>query len=172
MTAQNDDAEENTSGVMYRGSSDLELVLDRDNQIVGMRFSSLNIPQGATILNAYLQFKVDEASADSTTLFLQGETVEDALSFASTRNDISSRPRTTAMVSWSPPAWTSVGEAGPDQRTPDLSPIIQEIVNRAGWTNGNSLVIIVTGTGKRVAESFDGDSAGAPLLHVEYVLNH
>jgi len=72
------------------------------------------------------------------------------------------------VVSWSPPVWTTVGQAGPDQRTPDLMPIVQEIVDRPGWASGNSLVVIISGTGERVAESYEGDSAGAPLLHVEY----
>ena len=55
-----------------------------------------------------------------------------------------------------------------NERTPDLSPLIQEIVNRQGWEFGNSLAIIVTGTGARVAESHEGDAPGAPLLHVEF----
>jgi hypothetical protein len=46
--------------------------------------------------------------------------------------------------------------------------VIQEIVNRPGWASGNSLVILISGTGKRVAESFNGDKTGAALLHVEY----
>jgi len=29
-------------------------------------------------------------------------------------------------------------------------------------------VLIITGTGKRVAKAYDEDHAGAPLLHVEY----
>jgi hypothetical protein len=41
-------------------------------------------------------------------------------------------------------------------------------VGRTGWTAGNSLVLIVTGSGKRLAEAYNGDAAGAPLLHVEY----
>ncbi len=36
---------------------------------------------------------------------------------------------------------------------------------RAG---GNALVILVTGTGERTAESYNGSSTKAPLLHVEY----
>ena len=36
------------------------------------------------------------------------------------------------------------------------------------WSTGNALVFVVTGSGRRVAESYDGDAAGAPLLHVEY----
>jgi hypothetical protein len=29
-------------------------------------------------------------------------------------------------------------------------------------------VVIITGTGKRVAEAYDGLPSGAPLLHVEF----
>ncbi|MHC4705621.1 MAG: hypothetical protein ACYS8I_00850, partial [Planctomycetota bacterium] len=68
---------------------------------------------------------------------------------------------------WNPPPWTAVGHAGADQQTPDIASVIQEIVNRPGWASGNSLVIIIVGSGRRTAESYDGDSAAAPLLHLE-----
>ena len=74
-------------------------------------------------------------------------------------------------MSWAPPPWTSVGAAGLDQRTPDLKDIIQEIVKRTGWAANNSLVIIITGSGERTAESYNGKSSAAPLLHVEYLLS-
>ena len=61
-----------------------------------------------------------------------------------------------------------VGESGPDQRTPDIGPVIQQIIGQPGWASGNALVIIVTGTGERVAESYRGDPGGAPLLTIEY----
>jgi hypothetical protein len=59
-------------------------------------------------------------------------------------------------------------EAGPAQQTPDLAGVVQEIVDRPGWANGNSLAVIVTGTGRRTAEAFDGSRSAAPLLHIEY----
>ncbi len=93
---------------------------------------------------------------------------DDAASFSSSDYDISSRSTTSASASWSPTPWNSVGQAGPLQRTPDLSSIIQEIVNRGGWSSGNDLVVLVTGTGERTAESYDGSSSKAPLLHVEW----
>ena len=64
--------------------------------------------------------------------------------------------------------WTTIGDAGPDQRTPDIAAIIQEIVNRPGWVSGNDIVIIVTGSSERTAESYNGVSAAAPLLHIDY----
>jgi hypothetical protein len=163
-----DDAEEAETGSMRMASSDLELVYDGGNQEVGMRFNGLQIPPGATITNAYVQFKVDETSSGATDLVIEGEAIDDAPAFVSSRYNISNRSRTSASVNWSPPPWNSRGAAGIDQRTPDLSVIIQEVVARAGWVEGNSIVLIVTGSGARWAESYDGDQAGAALLHVEY----
>jgi hypothetical protein len=41
-------------------------------------------------------------------------------------------------------------------------------VNRVGWASGNSLALIVTGTGRRTAVAFESGAATAPLLHVEF----
>ncbi len=132
-----------------------------------MRFNDLNIPQGVTITNASIQFKVDETNSGTTTLMIEGQATDNAPMFTRANDNISSRERTNAVVDWIPVPWTMVGEAGSDQQTPDIASVIQEIVDRPGWSSGNSLAII-TGTGRRTAESFDGDTAGAPVLHVEY----
>jgi hypothetical protein len=172
VAASSDDAEERASGSMSLTSPDLELVyddyIDAGNQKVGIRFTGVDIPEGATIVNAYVQFQVDETSSVATSLTIVGEDIDDAETFTSTSRDISSRVKTTANVPWSPVAWNTVGQAGPDQRTPDVSQIIEEIVGRPGWSSGNSLAVIITGTGERVAESYNGDRGGAPLLYVEY----
>src|SRR5688572_32549588 len=61
-----DDAEESSVGVVSLGSSDLELVNEATNQTVGVRFRGLNVPPGARILSAWLQFEVDETSTETT----------------------------------------------------------------------------------------------------------
>jgi hypothetical protein len=43
---------------------------------------------------------------------------------------------------------------------------MQELVNRAGWAPGNAMVFIITGTGVRTAESFNGTFA--PVLHITF----
>jgi hypothetical protein len=168
VAAGNDDAEENASGTMYRNSTDLELIYDGSNQTVGIRFLGVSIPQGATIVNAYLQFWVDEETEEPASLAVQGQAIDNAPEFSTAKWNISSRSRTAAGVSWVPPAWLTAGEAGPDERTPNLSSVIQEIVSRPGWVPGNSLAIIITGTGHRVAVAYEENPAQAPLLHVEY----
>ncbi len=166
VAAGADDAEERATGSVNLASTDLELVLDRDLQKVGLRFLNIPVPQGATITNAYIQFQTDETGSEPTSLTIQAEAIDNAPTFTTVKFNVSSRPRTAASVTWSPPAWTAVRDRGAAQQTPNLAPVIQEIINRPGWTSGNAVAIILTGSGKRVAEAFEG--AYAPLLHLEY----
>jgi hypothetical protein len=169
VAASIDDAEESATGVMDLTSTDLELVFDKSNQTVGMRFRAVTVPRGATIISADVQFQVDENDSPATSLGIRGEAADNAATFTTATRNISTRNRTISAVSWTPPAWPSRNVAGPDQRTPNLAALVQEIVNRPGWQSGNALVLIVTGTGKRVAEAFDGVPAAAPLLRVDYI---
>ncbi len=167
-----DDAEEALiNGEVYWASTDLELINDpgwRGEQIVGIRFSGVDFPQRPTIHNVYIQFKVDKTSSEATSLRIVGQDIDNATTFGYSTGNISSRVRTEAETWWSPAAWTKVGEAGLNQRTPDISSVINEIINRPGWSRGNSIVILITGTWKRVAFAYEGDPYGAPLLHVAY----
>jgi hypothetical protein len=168
ISASSDDAEEYSSGVMYLNSSDLELVYSVGNQTVGMRFNGVNIPSSAIITNAYIQFKVDEAASVDTFLKIEAEAVDNATTFVNQDQNISSRSRTVSHVDWNPMPWLTVGEASIDQQTPNIASVIQEVVDRPGWVSGNSLVLIISGSGERVVEAYEGDQAGAPLLHIEY----
>jgi PKD repeat protein len=163
-----DDAEEAATGGMYLNSSDLELVFDGSNQRVGLRFTGVTVPKGATILRAYLQFEAKELQSEATNLVVQGLAADNTTTFTTASGNVSTRARTTAAIAWSPAPWTLVGETAANQRTPDLSAAIQEIVNRAGWASGNALALIVTGTGHRTARAWDSKAASAPLLHIEY----
>ena len=166
-----DDVEQRLSdGFMYHDSSDLELVNDpgvaKGDQSIGMRFANLNIPQGVAITRAYLTFHVDETSSEATSLTLRGQAADNAPGFSFNAYDVTSRPHTNASVNWSNlPAWTSVGAS---VQSPDIAPVIQEIVSRNGWAPGNSLVLFVDGLGRRVAVSYEGSASAAPLLHIKY----
>jgi len=168
VAGSSDDAEESASGSVALSSSDLELVYDGSNQTVGLRFAGVAIPPGARVVNAYVQFKVDETPSGPTSLVIQGQGIGNAPTFTSTSRNIASRRRTAASVVWGPAPWPTVGAAGLGQQTPNIAGVIQEIVDGAGWASGNALVLIISGTGERVAEAWDGDRAGAPLLHLEY----
>jgi len=177
VSSGNDDAEERIrDGDMYRNSTDLEFGYDSHVgglQIVGMRFRNIDIPQGAIIISAYVEFTVDEADSGATNFVIFGQDHDDPNQFANNDGNISLRTKTSASVSWSPSEWDEDDE----EQTPDLSSIIQEIVNRAGWKANNNVVLIVEPTSgcigsncQRTAESFDGDDDDAPLLVVNYTM--
>ncbi len=167
VSASADDAEESAVGAVNLVSTDLEMVEEVTTQTVGIRFVA-NVPRGATILDAYIQFTADEKDNTATNLVLRGQAADDAPPFQTIAGDITARPLTAASVAWNPPGWHHKDGAGPAQRTPGLSPLIGEIVARPGWQSSNGLAVIISGSGKRVADSYDGSAAGAPLLHVEY----
>lgn len=164
-----DDAEENlATGGVNLTSSDLELIRDGTDQAVGLRFPAQAIPADATITAAWIQFEADEVHTAATSLVFRVDRTQASPTFTTTAGNISLRPRTAASASWSPAAWTLVGEQGPNQRTPSLAATVQERISAIDWVAGDALTFIVTGSGRRVARSFEGVPLGAPLLHVEF----
>jgi len=161
-----DDAEE-SAGTVALANPVLKIVNRAGvNQTVGLRFTGLSIPKGATIQSASIQFQCNTKTIGAASLTIEGQAADNPATFAKTTNNISARPRTAADVAWVPAPWATVGARGPDQQTPDLTSVIQELVNRAGWGSGNAMVFIITGTGVRTAESFNGTFA--PVLSVTY----
>ncbi len=173
ITSSTDDAEEYEDHSMHLTSSDLELVEDKDSQIVGLRFKDIPVPKGAIISNAYIQFRADETNGRDTYLTITGHDTDNSSTFTSTSRNISDRKETSAQVDWRPNDWTVKGEYGLDQRTPDISSILQEITDRSGWSKYNRLSLFISGSGKRVADSYDAhkksyESNTAPILVIEY----
>lgn len=169
ISSGSDDAEENLgNSTISINSSDLELPKDSSDQAIGLRFTDLAIPQGATIVSASLQFEVDEANAgDAVSLTIYAQNSDDALAFSASAGNISSRPKTTASV-----AWNSVADPAIDSKlnSPDITAVVQEVVNRGGWTTGSDMAFIImkaSGTGKRVVESYDGEASAAARLTVQ-----
>jgi titin len=163
------DAEERSSGSVKLSSSDLELTTDGSrDQVVGICFQNVVVPQGSQISQAYIQFTVDETKNTDGTLSVYGQASDSAAEFSSSSFDVSGRPKTTARVDWNPLQWTTVGASGANQRTPDLASIVQEIVNRSGWQGNNHMAFVIEGSGIRVAEAYDGSQSSAPLLRIEY----
>ena len=151
---------------------DTHMELDKKHELgkksyVGLRFLNVKIPQGATIMNASVEFRASDSDNETTHLQIRGEYTDDASCFTASDGDISNRTM-CASVNWnSIPDWTK------DEfyQTPDLTSIIQEIVNRAGWSSGNSLAILFKSldlSGERRAYPYDESPGSAPLLTVAY----
>ncbi|MFN8446528.1 MAG: PA14 domain-containing protein [Caldilineaceae bacterium] len=172
VSQSSDDAEEVLqSGSMNIAGSDLELVNDPNgsfDQWVGVRFTNIDIPPGATILSATLEFSVDESGSDPTSVTIYGEATDNAATFTVDLGNISQRPRTTSAIQWGEiEPWSTIGAS---VQTPDLSIVLQEIVDRPGWQANNALALIISGSGRRTAVSYDGRDTAAPRLHLAWQL--
>jgi hypothetical protein len=183
ITDDSDDTEElDPSGTPEAGSSDMEFPYEDagmgDKQLAAMRWQDVGVPKGATILNAWLEFTVDEVEEDlHVSVIIEGElnpnppTFDESLPF-----EIANRqPRTTAQAIYEPEHWAAIGDK---HQTSDISPVIQEIVNQDGWASGNALVLIIRDNpanpskGNRTAEADAGGTDIATLLHIEFTLGN
>ena len=181
ITDPNDDVEQLIdSGLVFPNSESLDLVyreavgrgVPHGDQVVGLRFADVQL-DAANITKAYLEFVVrDAAGGDGpVNLVIEGLLDPNAAPFTLDPNGVTNRlPRTVSQVKWSVPEWT-VEHA--KSRSPDISSIIEEIINLPGWNRGNSLMLFIRddpndpSQGIRVAQSFDGSPGQAPLLYVK-----
>lgn len=163
VNSSRDDAEEKKSnGSMMPASYDLEL----GTHIVGVRFTKIAIPPGASIREAYIEFDPDKKDSTSTSIVIAGHNVGNSPQFSLAAFDISSRTQTSSKVPWvNIPPWDNLTAK---HRTPNLASIVQEeIINRKDWQSGNSMTFIITGSGRRAAESYNRSLLRAPLLYIE-----
>jgi len=171
IDTSSDDAEEhNTTGVVNLTSSDIDMVTGSNPQVVGLRFNNINIPNGAILSEAYIQFTADEVLSEPADLTIKGEDVDNSAIFTSDNLNISSRARTVDSVNWIPSSWDAIGDATDAQKTPDLSSILIGITERPGFVSGNSISFIISGSGKRAAESFDSSPQQAPTLCISFCI--
>ncbi len=143
---------------------------------VGLRFNNVGVPQGAKITRAFLEFRPDTTTSGNTSVQIFGHDVGDAPTFSTLDNDIGKRytwARTSASVDWGVPAWTP----GTADQSPDITNIVQEIVDRSDWCGNNSMAFMLRPNfadmlagmvGPRIADSFDSDPTNAPMLRIEY----
>ncbi|MBN1952185.1 MAG: T9SS type A sorting domain-containing protein [Bacteroidales bacterium] len=105
------------------------------------RFQNVTIPQGAVINSAVLKLYAHEDEEDEAYVTIYGEATGNSEEFAEDEA-LSDRTATTASVSWDiVDPWT-IWQA---YETPDLTSIIQEIVNLEAWESGNALTIFIQG---------------------------
>ena len=138
--------------------------------VAGLRFRNVQIPQGSLIQSATL--KICSHSIDLTGPLngaIYAEDADDAADF-STRN-IPQLPRTEAFQPWiwgSDAPWT----AGTWYESPELAHVIQEVVNRPGWSQDNAMVLIFWITsyagGDRRIWAYEGDPDAAARLAITY----
>lgn len=164
-----DDAHQNANGSgLVVGALELRCIADASDatrSIVGLRFQGVTVPNSANIVQAHLSLNPQSTANDDANLELKGELASNPPQFLT--QNITSRSQTAAGFDW---VQDALGTAAID--SPDISPIVQEIVNQPGWASGNSMVLFLVGKSDVAKNlyivSWNGNPSIGPRLHIEY----
>jgi len=152
-------------------STDVEIVAGYDTagpNRAGLfgRFMTVGVPNAATITASKLTIQRFSANVNgSASLRVEAKNLDNAP--APTTVGTFNGSRTAANVTWDLDMTTAS-----DYDSPDISTVVQEVVNRAGWVSDNAMVIIVEGNadsgGYIRAKSYENSTTICPRLHIEY----
>lgn len=143
-----DDAEQEADAMDALNDDDLDIGWEGEPEkmfivTAGLRFQNITIPKGATIDSAFVQFCSHEGKTaeDVAKITITSEASDNAQTF-DYDNLITARPQSSSSVQWTVAEdW----EIWNFYRTPDVKSLIQEVVDRGGWAQGNSLALIFKG---------------------------
>jgi len=143
-----DDAEQQDDEMDALYDDDLDAGWEGDPEdlhilITGLRFQNVALPKGATIDSAFLVLTAHEGknSEDVAIITIAGE-ASDSPEPYNLESLITDRPETSAKVVWTvSEEWELWGS----YKSVNLSAIITELVNRSGWSYGNSLALMLKG---------------------------
>lgn len=127
----------------------------------GIRFRDVTVGQGATIISAWVRL-VSATNQAGTTCNARVVGEDNAFpAQLSTVADWFARSWTAAWVAWlNIPTWI----AGTTYDTPDITTVVQEIVDLPGWRSSNNMVIYMHDDGADVGAIREG----ASWDHAEY----
>lgn len=170
--ASSDDAVQHTDGNVVIDEAAISLTkfegIPTENQWIGFRFPELQIPQGATITDARLEFASVSDNDSVTNLTIHSEDAADSQPYTAGNNKISQRNRSYNTVSWNAiPAWDKDG----NYESPNIAGLIQPVVSKTGWCGGQALGLVLKGSGERTIAAFDSGSGTSPKLRVSYKLD-
>jgi hypothetical protein len=136
----------------------------------GLQFQVNGPDQGSLIREAKLHVCAYDAGRADLHLMIYGEDTDDAPNFLGLYPLVPHRTLTDASV-----AWDIEQDWHADQWvwSPDIAPILQEIVDRPGWRSGNHIAVLILDDsdkgGYRDLCARDAGADKAAVLHIVYV---
>ncbi|MDC0435485.1 PilC/PilY family type IV pilus protein, partial [bacterium] len=168
VTDADDDAEMVLDSTRMRlTSDDLEMPFDEETgngQLIGVRFRDLDLPRGAIIDDAWLEFEVQNQHSSSISVGVYAE-LGNASEYTSNDRDLLSNRSYSSPILKALPARAR----GEKIRFSGLQAIVQQSVDSSRWISGGALAFAFSrnsGAGFRDLKSFEGGYA--PALHIEY----
>ena len=170
ISSGNDDAFEINSSVDTTAQV-LKVSEGNTPVLLGLRYQDLNIPRGATITSAYLRFTSSAFNTGATDITFNAELTGNSAAFSSSSNNLSSRTKTSSSILWDTGNdWPISGET---VTSPDLTSIVQEVVDQAAWCGGNALSLLInsvasSSSSARKAVASEEGSGISPQLVIVY----
>lgn len=174
ITANGDDAREIADGSTSTSSS--SMISDDPGEYLGFRFTGVTVPNAATINTALLAVWVGSNAEDEPwhVINLEAHDNAPAISAGSNNFNLSGRTYTGSPVIWDNANLGVGGAPGGFVTAPDLSAPLQDVVDRAGWSSGNAVLISIWGnspadSNRDLGVHFrDASSARAATFDIDY----
>lgn len=136
IAASSDDAVQNEPGGI--------MILDSESEPgireIGLRFLDLDIPQGSKIESASLKISIAHHAGEFIEIIVKGQASDNPSTFTNQEYNIWDRPRTQITNEF----YSSViPNEFQELEIDGFEAIIQEIIDRPGWEEGNALVLII-----------------------------
>ncbi|MDR1796233.1 MAG: chitobiase/beta-hexosaminidase C-terminal domain-containing protein [Clostridiales Family XIII bacterium] len=133
-------------------------------EVAAFRFTGTEIPQDATITDAYIEFTTLTKGPAGRTANIEIRTeLGDAAQYKTTAYDITKRTYSSSSITWELPSITAVREK---IRTPNLADIIDE-ARLFGWKSGQALAFSLDGD-NYIGDVYYGGTSYPAVLHIEY----
>ena len=144
--------------------------------LVAFRFPGVLLAQGSPVALARLRLVSSNGNTTPVVLRVWCEAADNSAAITTASGSISAREKTTAFYDWSPAAW-SVNQDDEATRTDALAPLVQEVVNRAGWASGNALTFLIelspantdTESPRRRAYSYEADPNASARVNINAI---
>jgi len=113
-------------------------------------------------------FLLQHSTTTAPVLAIRAQSSLTPATFTGTTNDLSNRTLRPESVPWTPGTWTQA-TANAAALSPDISSLLQPLVNDVNWTPGKDIVLLINGpSGTRTADSFDAGLGTAPTLNIAW----
>jgi hypothetical protein len=170
--ANSDDAFCRSDETNFQDANDLRIGrASAAGEYMFIRFNNVSIENSADIASAFVKFTCNitySATTVRTNIYAHDEDNADA---PTTASEIVNATLTSNFEAWDNiPGWTD----GDQYDSPDISSVIQEVIDRPGWESGNSIVVQIRNDGSstnanRIASAYNLSSGSEkPELHISW----
>lgn len=130
-----------------------------------LHFTGATVPQGATINSASLTLKPQSTLYDDVDGAVYCEDADEAAIGTTTNGDVTGRAKTTANTAWSADAM------GTGDVSVDVTPAVQEVIDRAGFTE-STINVLLTPSSAVIKElravAYDSSTVNCARLDIDY----